>query len=1143
MLASLAQAMEFRILGPLEVVAGGTALEVGGPKQRAVLALLLLEANRVVSADRLIEAIWEETPPDSALKALQLYVSQLRKVLGRERVETRAPGYLLRVEPDELDLTRFERLREGGSPHEALALWRGAPLAEFAYSRFAAAEIERLDELRLACLEERVERDMREGRHAELVGELESLVEAHPLRERPRGQLMLALYRSGRQAEALAAYRDARAVLVESLGIEPSRALRELEKAILAQDPALDAAAARVDAVTTAPQRPPFVGREVELAELVAALDAALAGSGSLWLLAGEPGIGKSRLAEELVRHARERGALALVGRCWEAGGAPAYWPWVQSLRAYVRQARPDALRAQLGTGAVELAQVVPELREVLPELAEPVPVEPEGARFRLFDATAHFLRSAAADRPLLLVLDDLHAADAPSLLLLQFLAREIGSTRMLVLGAFRDVDPLVSGPLAETLAELVREPATGRISLAGLDERDVAAFVDQAGIATPGVAETLHEETEGNPLFLGELVRLLAVEGVGADLRHTIPDTLRDVIGRRLAHLTPECNRVLVLASVFGREFAVDLLERVSELREDELLNLLDEALGARVLTDVPDAAARLRFAHVLFRDALYDGLTTPRRVRLHRLVLDALEAMVGEAPGPYLAELAHHAIAASEFERGLRYARTAGDRALALLAYEEAARLYEEALDTLDAARPGDDAERCELLLSLGEAETRAGSTPAAKAAFLAASGVARSLARPRELARAAAGYGGRHMWGRAWHDPQLVPLLEEALDALGDADVELRARLLARLAGGLRDEHDRGRRDRLSREALEAARSTGNPVAIAYALDGRVAAILAPDTTEECLALGMEFRRLAEHLGDVERVAMAIDHCRNVQVVLGEMAAASAGLTTESGIAVELGQPELLWQVAAARAMYALAAGRLAEGEAFAEEALALGEETLPQTAIPVHRLQRYVLCDFRGRVDEALPGLAELVEEYPNRPLCRAALAHAHVRLGRFADAQATLDELTAPGEPGLPFEQEWLYGTSLLAEAAALAGDARAAGTLYGLLLPWEGLNAADHPEGFRGSVARDLGVLARLVRPGSAAAHFETALAMNERTGAAPWLARTRHDYGLLLLEGDDPGRGRALVGAALDAYRELGMTAYTETAAGLDRV
>jgi len=232
--------MEFRILGPLEVLSDGQALDLGGAKQRALLAVLLLDANNVVSTDRLIAALWEDEPPETAPKAIQVYVSGLRKLLGKERLETRTPGYVLAVAPDELDLDRFRALQESGRTAEALALWRGRPLSDFANARFAQADIARLEDLRVACLEERVERDLADGRHAELVGELDGLVAGHPLRERLRGQLMLALYRSGRQAEALDAYQDARRALVDELGIEPGRDLRELHQRILNQDPGLD---------------------------------------------------------------------------------------------------------------------------------------------------------------------------------------------------------------------------------------------------------------------------------------------------------------------------------------------------------------------------------------------------------------------------------------------------------------------------------------------------------------------------------------------------------------------------------------------------------------------------------------------------------------------------------------------------------------------------------------------------------------------------------------------------------------------------------------------------------------------------------------------------------------------------------------
>ena len=530
--------MDFRILGPLEVLDEGRPIALGGSRQRALLALLLVHANETLTTDRLIDELWGEHPPAKAAKTVQMQLSRLRKALAGEAgsgsagvVVTRERGYELVLDPERLDAQRFERLvAEGRSElaadrperavaalERALSLWRGAPLAELAYEPFAQREIARLDDLRATALEALIEAKLALGGHAEVVGQLEALIGEYPYRERLRAQLMLALYRSDRQADALQAYQDARGTLVGELGIEPGERLRELERAILAQDPELHLAAeepaAGESAVETA--RGALVGRERELAELVGGLDNAFAGRGGLFLLVGEPGIGKSRLAEELIAQARARGARVLVGRCWEAGGAPAYWPWVQSLRPYLRDTDADSLRSQLRGGAADLARLFPELRDLLADLPPAPQLESEGARFRLFDSMTAFLKSAAARRPLVLVLDDLHAADEPSLLLLQFVARALGESRLLIVGAYRDVDPTLSDPLTTTLAELAREPVTRTLTLAGLGEADVARFIELAapGSSAAELGPAVHAETEGNPLFVGEIVRLLAAE------------------------------------------------------------------------------------------------------------------------------------------------------------------------------------------------------------------------------------------------------------------------------------------------------------------------------------------------------------------------------------------------------------------------------------------------------------------------------------------------------------------------------------------------------------------------------------------------------------------------------------------------------
>ncbi len=423
--------MDFRVLGPLEVRRDGRPLSLGGRKQRLLLALLLLRANHVVPAARLVDDLWAGRPPETAQTALQGYISQLRKALEPEGppyrvLVTRAPGYTLSLASGESDLDRFETLIRSARDEDpakaaqmlraALALWRGEPLADLAGEPSLQAHAVRLEESRLGALEARIEAELALGRHDELIPELEAIVAEHPLRERPRAHLMVALYRSGRQADALEVYRTGRAALADDLGLEPSPLLQELERRILRHDPALAAPSLATSGRKAAGA---FLGREDELALLLAGLDDAIAGRGRLFLVGGAEGAGKTRLADEVASRAKQRGAMVLWGRTWEAGGAPPYWPWVQALRAHVSGGRERTRLPELVGGGGD-------------------------DRFALFEATTAFLSQLAARQPLVVVLDDLHAADAESLLLLEFVAAELAVLPILVLALHRDeTEPL----------------------------------------------------------------------------------------------------------------------------------------------------------------------------------------------------------------------------------------------------------------------------------------------------------------------------------------------------------------------------------------------------------------------------------------------------------------------------------------------------------------------------------------------------------------------------------------------------------------------------------------------------------------------------------------------------------------------------
>src|SRR5919198_1179871 len=456
--------MQYRILGPLEVADGPRLLDLGGPKQRAVLAALLVEANRVVSLDRLIDELWEDEPPPRATASLQAYISNLRRELEPDRAPrsparvlvTQPPGYLLRVDPDDIDASRFEALvargrglLEAEDPQAALTalsnalrLWRGPALAELASEPFAQVEATRLEGLRLLAVESRLEAELALGRHAAVAPELEALVGTHRYRERLWGLLLLALYRCGRQADALHAFQDARAILAEELGIDPGPALQQLEGYILQQSPLLDwrpppaarplqpspmrapTAAAVPPTVPIDPHGGRLVGRDRHVARLQAVFDGSLEHGSRLQLLVGEPGIGKTRLAEELAAYARQQGAAVVWGRSFEGEGAPGFWPWIQVFRGLVEL--PEG-RTLLARHSSDLGLLVGESGT---DAGDPAGTDPQAARARLHDSACRFLIGLAAARPRVIVLDDLQWADVPSLELLRFVARSCETPR-----------------------------------------------------------------------------------------------------------------------------------------------------------------------------------------------------------------------------------------------------------------------------------------------------------------------------------------------------------------------------------------------------------------------------------------------------------------------------------------------------------------------------------------------------------------------------------------------------------------------------------------------------------------------------------------------------------------------------------------
>ena len=478
-----------------------------------------------------------------------------------------------------------------------------------------------------------------------------------------------------------------------------------------------------------------FIGRQREITDLKSVLEDALSGQGRMVTLVGEPGIGKTRTAEELAAHAALRGAKVLWGRCYEDIGTPPYWPWVQAIRSYVRERDPEQLRSEMGPGAADIAEIVSEVREKLPDLEEAPPLDdPEQTRFRLFVSIAAFLKGASAAQPMVLMLDDLHWADKPSLRLLEFVAREVSEARLLLVGTYRDVELNRGDPLAQTLGELARQRLFERVLLQGMAKDELSRFLEVATGLTPppGLVEDVHARTEGNPLFVTEVVRLLVQEGEltperlserktvqhgsGQAWTVRIPEGVREVIGRRLDRLSELCNETLTVASVIGREFEMAKLDRLmdpstssgQDLSEDWLLDVLEEALSARIIEELPAAVGRYQFTHSLVQETLVEELSLTRRARLHARIAETLEALYGPEAEANAAELAHHFVQAEPVlgnERLVGYSLIAGEFAMASHGYEEATAHFQRAL-TAKKSQPM-DSETAAALFGLGLAQ----------------------------------------------------------------------------------------------------------------------------------------------------------------------------------------------------------------------------------------------------------------------------------------------------------------------------------------------------------------------------------------------------------------------------------------------------
>jgi DNA-binding SARP family transcriptional activator len=697
--------IRLRILGSLELTGPAGPVRLGAGKERRLLAALALCAGEVLSQERLSAAIWGDHAPRSAQNAVQNYVLRLRRALRSAdgvQIVTEPSGYRLVAAPGALDahvgellITQARLAAAGGDAAmaarmlgEALALWRGPSLGEFADEPFARAEAARLNELRESAREDLVDAEIALGRHHGLAGELDRMVAAEPLRERRWAQFMLVLYRDGRQAEALDAFRALRRTLTDELGIEPSNTLTELHERVLRHDAILDPAPAR-----GTPAQPTTAtgcyGRHAELRKLLGRYDDAAAGRGGVLTVRGEAGIGKTRLLQEFTAQAHRRGALVLSGRCLEGGWIPAHHVFADAIGGYAIDADPDRLRDDLGTIAAPLAQLVPRLRELLIDLPGLEPLAPDEDRMRLLDAVARFLVALSAHGPVVLLLDDLHWADASTLVMLRHVARTALRYRLLMLVAYRDGE--AGTELIEAFGALRAESDVTAVHLRGLGADALRSMLG-AVVGMPvsaALAGSIRAETKGNPFFAREVIRHLVEEGTlpaaeeddtgsAGVLRESIPDGVREVLTRRRRRLSHEANRFLDTAAGFDGPFRFVVVAAAGELRDTEALGALDEVIDAGLLE--PDAGPdRYQFSHALIRHAIYAALNPSRRLRLHgRLARELQETRAGSPTLVDPAEIAtqyRNSAPLPGAEEGVGPALEAADHAQRAAAHDEAA------------------------------------------------------------------------------------------------------------------------------------------------------------------------------------------------------------------------------------------------------------------------------------------------------------------------------------------------------------------------------------------------------------------------------------------------------------------------------------
>jgi DNA-binding SARP family transcriptional activator len=1151
--------VEVRVLGPLGVHHEGASQLVGGSKARELLSLLAIRPNDPISPEVLIDELWEGAPPPTAASALRVHIAHVRDALEPVRpngVNTRLPleraGYVLHLSVEELDASKFESLvlrgREAhlqGDVHAAeqalegaLAHWRGPALVEIRSFSAAHGAIARLDQLHLSALEEFGEVRLALGKHADTVDVLLQAVRDFPLAERLTAQLMLALYRCGRQAEALRAYSSLAHRLDDELATKPSAEVRQLEEDMLLQRDRLDFVGATTAVRTGFPTftKPRLVGRRSELGRLLDLYEGAAAGTRRLGLVSGGAGIGKTALASECANRVSLRGATVLTGSC--APDPDALSPVAEILEAALPLLDPET-RA-IACEELDLLNSSPSSDERSPASAG---VDYRSEQVRLIEGVARTI--AALPNCPVLVVEDVQWADDSTLFVLHQLLRHQQVGRLLVIVTYRDED--IDEGRGRSITRLAPRECTDTIHLGGLNEHEVRSLVraavgPQVVPALLGVAVTLRNATGGNPFHLRALLEELEAPAMssidGTELERIIgnlaPRGVRALVNERVARLSEQSQQVARAAATIAREISPEFLAEICELSVDAVFDAIDEAVSAGLMLEDARDVERFEFAHSLVRNAIYFGTAEEVRHRVHLRVAETMEAHNEAATMAHTqSEIAKHFNAAlpdADQGKAAFYAERAGRDATARLAFAESAQWYEYAIRS--SVKIGEPATQLgQLHLALAAAYQGMRQPEQARDTCIQAAAYAREANDHPLLADIALAASATWATGfevEAW----TRSLLEEALSALDGTDPARQVRLLGRLATTLYY-IDPDREGRLAREAWAISQRVSDKAASAEALLSQHLWLThEPSSRRERLSVAREAIRLVDN----ESCLLGLRIRRELLTDLLESAETDhfdIELDRYELVAARLSSPRDIYWAMVLRATQATLRGDLSAGEQLARGAALRGRE-LEQRATGAEYLQRFVIRFQQGRLAEVLGDPGDAAEARPVYRGGSALPALALAETGRFDAAVRIAKWAVGPDGRGIGLDAFWLGAHAMLASVAVSAGDPDLIELLDELLTP-----CANHIVTFGAGGAvlgcghHWLGLLAHARgMPDRAVEHLTAAEAVCERIRAPFWSAQARFDLARVLETRDRVGdrqRADELTTAAVRAAEDGG--------------